>query len=517
MGAWRGWVLCCSLALGCGGPLPEESDPEDERSQEGSPSSREDGELSAQGGRLELGRARLVEDLFPPVAGPPWWGPYPESLVEFRGRLFFAANFEDGRRGLWKSNGNGTDVLPVKEFPAAPGEAFSRALGELTPLGSRLFFVVGDEAHGRELWVSDGSSGGTRLVRDITPGPEHSHPYNLTATRKRLLFFRYVPGTPPLPDRTELWKSDGTAAGTARVKDLGPDSALIFSQALVGDTLFFVFSTPAHGTELWKSDGTEAGTALVKDIVPGADSAYPFHLRAVGRHVFFTATEPTHGTEVWRSDGTEAGTELVVDLTPGPDSDNPTLLGPIGSCLYATTSRPADHLMRLYRLKEDDAGSVHVRHVATLPNPYAGEPDAAPFITTSAVAGKRLFLAVGISSSGPAPRDVQLWVTDGTKSGTKLLHRPLSLYDEFGTQLYALDNRVLFSGAADVADLEPWISDGTVKGTRRLQDIAPGAASSFPRSFTRVGSRVFFVANDGVHGNELWAFPPRRSHLAAEE
>jgi ELWxxDGT repeat protein len=516
MGAWRGRVLLCSLVLGCGGPLPEESNPEDERSQVGFSSELNEGELTA-GGRPELGRAHLVKDLFPPVEGPAWWGPYPESLVEFRGRLYFAANLEDGRRGLWKSSGSEAGTVPVKEYPAFPGASSSGALSELTPLGSRLFFVVGDEAHGRELWVSDGSTGGTRLVKDLTPGSGDSHPYNLTATRRGLLFFRYVPGTPPLPDRTELWKSDGTEAGTVRVKDLGPESSLLFSQALLGDVLFFVLSDPDHGTELWKTDGTEAGTVLVKDIVPGPDSAYPFHLRAVGRHVFFTGTEPSHGTEVWRTDGTEAGTVLAADLRPGPDSGNPGLLGVIGSCLYLTTSEPSDQLMRLYRLKVDEAGGVGVRHVATLPNPYADQPDAEPFITTFTVAGRKLFFALGISSSGPAPRDTQLWVTDGTRSGTKLLHRPLSLSDEFGSQLYALDDRVLFSGAEGLSNLEPWISDGTVRGTRRLRDIAPGASSSFPRDFTRAGSRVFFVANDGLHGNELWAFPLRRSHLAAEK
>ncbi|HZH78453.1 MAG TPA: hypothetical protein VEY88_20660, partial [Archangium sp.] len=194
---------------------------------------------------------------------PAWWGPYPESLVEFRERLYFAVNFEDGRKGLWKSDGTAAGTVPVKEYAASPGDLSSGVLSELTPLGSRLFFVVGDAPHGRELWVSDGTMGGTRLVKDITAGSGDSHLFNLTATRRSLLFFRFVPGTPPLPERTELWRSNGTEAGTVRVKDLGPESSLIFSQTLVGDTLFFVLSDPDHGTELWKSDGTEAGTALV--------------------------------------------------------------------------------------------------------------------------------------------------------------------------------------------------------------------------------------------------------------
>ncbi len=507
MGMLRGMALVCALAVGCGGEVPDGGIQEGERPQASSPSDEGSGELSAMWGGAELGTARLVRDIFPPSDLPARLAPGPESLVEFRGKLFFAANLPDGRRELWKSDGTTAGTVPVKRFAPFPGVFFGSALTSLTPVGSRLFFVVSDETHGRELWVSDGTTGGTRLVKDISPGVDGSEPFDLTAVGSTLFFFRFIPPTETSPARTELWRSDGTEAGTVLVKDLGPDASVLASKAVLGTTLFFAVSDDAHGTELWKSDGTEAGTMLVKDIAPGPDSSFPGSMRTVGRHVFFSATEPAHGTEIWRTDGTEAGTTLVADLTPGPDSQFPWVLGAIGSCLYVGRADPSDHLMRLYRLKNSDDG-VRVTLVTTLPNPFAGELDADPFITTFAVAGKKLFFGLGISTSGPAPRDVQLWVTDGTGSGTKLLHRPLSLSDEFGSELFALDNRILFTGADEGgANLEPWVSDGTVKGTRRLQEIAPGGASSFPSGYTRVGSKVFFVADDTVHGNELWVLP----------
>ncbi|QRN95204.1 hypothetical protein JRI60_39995 [Archangium violaceum] len=510
MRKWRGMALACSLALGCGGPLPEEDVQEGERSQASAPSEQGEGELGAMWERAEPGTARLVKDIFPPVLGPPWFGPFPESLTAFRGKLYFAANFEDGRRELWKSDGTSVGTVPVKKFPPLSGFSFPNSLTELTPRGSRLFFVVSDEEHGRELWVSDGSTGGTRLVKDIAPGSADASPFNLKLVGDTLLFLRVVPATPSTPERTELWKSDGTEAGTVRVKDLGPESSLIFSQTIVGDTLFFVLSDPEHGSELWKTDGTEAGTGLVRDIRPGADSSFPFHLTAVGPYVFFTVTTETNGSELWRSDGTPAGTVRVETLSPGPESFNPRLLGPIGNCLYLTLSDPSDHRLRLYKLKVDEAGGVSRRLVSTLPNPFADQPDSDPFITTFTVAGRKLFFAMAISSSGPAPRDAQLWVTDGTGSGTRLLHQPLSLFDEFGTTLHTLDDRVLFSGADDTRGLELWVSDGTVAGTRLLQELAPGGASSFPQAFTRVGTKLFFVANDAVHDGELWMLPLNR-------
>ena len=218
MRVWRSVALLCSLAVGCGGPLPEQAIQEDERPQASSPGEDGGAVPEAQWGRLELGTASLVEDIFPPVGDvPPWFAPGPSSLVEFRGKLYFAANFEDGRGGLWRSDGSAAGNAPVKEFPARPSPAASIAVAELTRVDTRLFFVAGDEAHGGELWVSDGTSGGTRLVKDLTPGRGDSLPYNLTAVGRTLLFFRFIPGTLDAPGRTELWRSDGTEAGTVRV------------------------------------------------------------------------------------------------------------------------------------------------------------------------------------------------------------------------------------------------------------------------------------------------------------
>src|SRR5262245_53992515 len=89
----------------------------------------------------------------------------------------------------------------------------------------------------------------------------------------------------------ELWKSDGTEAGTLIVKDIaaGPASSLLSGLTPVGGTLFLVASdgTGASGNELWKSDGTEAGTALVKDVRPGPESSVPQALAALGGTLLF--------------------------------------------------------------------------------------------------------------------------------------------------------------------------------------------------------------------------------------
>ena len=135
------------------------------------------------------------------------------------------------------------------------------------------------------------------LVKDINPtsnptgedddeadGPEHLT--NVVGT----LFFTTDDGTTGI----ELWKSDGTAAGTLLVKDINPGAASANPGSLtnVAGTLFF-------GTD----DGTTAGTVLVKDINPGASGSSVGRILNVAGTLFFSAIDGTTGRELWKSDG----------------------------------------------------------------------------------------------------------------------------------------------------------------------------------------------------------------------
>ncbi|MDZ8023529.1 MAG: putative Ig domain-containing protein, partial [Nostoc sp. DedQUE11] len=88
------------------------------------------------------------------------------------------------------------------------------------------------------------------------------------------------------------------------------------------------------GNELWKSDGTEAGTVRVKDIFSGIGSSNVQNLTNVNGTLYFSATDSTGGNELWKSDGTEAGTVRVNDIFSGIGSSNPNNLTYINDKLY---------------------------------------------------------------------------------------------------------------------------------------------------------------------------------------
>ncbi|MCZ8192555.1 MAG: hypothetical protein O9326_23280, partial [Microcystis sp. LE19-338.1B] len=224
-------------------------------------------------------------------------------------------------------------VLVADIYPGS-SELFDSNPRNLTVVGNTLFFGASDGVNGRELWKSDGTAAGTVLVKDIRPGSLGSFPLFLTAVGNTL-FFNANDGV----NGEELWKSDGTATGTVLLKDILPGVSRSFPNRLtaVGNTLFFRATAPGSATELWKSDGTAAGTVLVKDIRPGSLGSYPDYLRAVGNTLFFTANDGVNGRGLWKSDGTAAGTVLVADIYPGSSElfdSNPRNLTVVGNTLF---------------------------------------------------------------------------------------------------------------------------------------------------------------------------------------
>ena len=168
------------------------------------------------------------------------------------------------------------------------------------------------------------------------------------------------------------------------------------------------------GRELWKTDGTLAGTVLVADVAPGIGNASPTDLAPIGTELYFAAGHGAAGRELWKSDGTAAGTVLVADVNAGASSSNP-----------ATHDRARDvggvHGQRRPS-RESSCGRPMARRGGTtqLADIMPGAHGSAPADLTPDAAGGLVFAA----DDGVAGRE--LWATDGTAAGTVLLtgHQP---------------------------------------------------------------------------------------------
>ncbi len=184
-------------------------------------------------------------------------------------------------------------------------------------MNGTLYFQATDGTNGSELWKSDGTSAGTLLVRDINPGLGDSRSRYLTNVNGTL-YFRATDGS----SGSELWKSDGTSAGTVQVRDLLPGltGSLPSSLTNVNGRLYFAASDGTSGMELWSTDGTSAGTVRASDINPGAGNSNPGQLLNLNGTVYFAADNGT-GSELWqvRSSITVSGNTL--NVSGGPENN----------------------------------------------------------------------------------------------------------------------------------------------------------------------------------------------------
>jgi len=288
----------------------------------------------------------------------------PRELLRLGNLVYFSAFSQATGRELWRSDGTfvGTTVVDV-----VPGLGSSMP-EKLTagPLGL-LYFTATTPANGRELWVKPG---GAPQMIDVFPGAIASDPRSLTVIGTRVYFSARTPGaggrelwrvTGVFPTQVadlngttlgsdpdelaafndeiyftaadtgtgrELFRTDGTAAGTVLVKDInsgGQGSSLRELTESAG-TLFFAAGDATNGLELWKTDGTTTGTVLVQNINPRARTgSLPMQLVDVQGTLFFVADDGTHGDELWETDGTSTGTRMVADLVSGGGSSIPLL------------------------------------------------------------------------------------------------------------------------------------------------------------------------------------------------
>lgn len=368
-------------------------------------------------------------------------------------------------------------------------------------------------ATGHELWVTDGTDGGTQLVKDIYSGTTSSQPRGLFVFNNNVYFFAKTS-----TDGVELWKSDGTSGGTVEVKDINPGSANSYNSTYTSffsnnNILYFDANDGTDGVELWKTDGTSGGTVMVKDINPGSVASNAENFTALGTEVIFSATDAANGTELWKTDGTSGGTVLVDNIASGASSSSPSQFVLFQNKVFFTTGT-IGLSMKLYSTDGTLSGTALIKSF--------GFGGAALLSISSAVINNKLLFTASSAANG-----VELWSTDGTTAGTTLFDdinpgvdgsNAFILPDFLGLVQGGNYHTQLFNGKAFfIADdgthgTELWITDGTVAGTNIVKDINPGSGSALDTSTSNYGiswfytkDKFYFSATDGIHGTELYS------------
>lgn len=233
-----------------------------------------------------------------------------ESFVELAGRAYFRFTPEGGRTEIWSTDGTPAGTGPAVSAGTAQSGMLDPLL--LTAAGGRLYFQARRAADGRTgpllPWVSDGTDAGTMPLADAA-FEEFEDVYYPPSAR---------PGFVELGDRVyfsasdpehgdELWSTDGTPEGTRLVKDITPGPLGSYPRSLVAwnGRLWFRARDIAHGMELWTSDGTAEGTRLVDDVSPGPFWSTPMGLTVAGESLYFSANDGEHGRELWELPASE--------------------------------------------------------------------------------------------------------------------------------------------------------------------------------------------------------------------
>lgn len=427
----------------------------------------------------------------------------PTELINIGGTLYFTATNGTVGKELWKSDGTaaGTVVIrdiaggSVSEYVNFPyGWGYTKIVPndsspeELINFGGTLYFTANDGVAGKELWRSDGTAAGTTIVKDIRSGAGDSTPGHLTDAGGAL-FFTANNGA----SGRELWKTDGTVAGTTLVRDIrsGVMGSYPNSLTSIGGILYFSANDGTSGVELWKSNGTVAGTAMVRNIRPLGEGSYPYSFTNVGGMLYFSANDGSSGSELWKSNGTAAGTVIVKDINPGTESSWPSFITNVNGrlCFTADDGSRGDEL---FVSNGTASGTLLIN--------LESENGIGSHLTGFTNVGATLYFVADDGVNGR-----ELWKSDGTSNGTFLIRDIyLGASDSFPESITSVGNVVYFTASDSSNGRELWKTNGTASGTVLVRNISSGNASSAPADLTNVGGTLYFTASDGLNGRELW-------------
>ncbi|MBL7780919.1 MAG: T9SS type A sorting domain-containing protein [Saprospiraceae bacterium] len=385
--------------------------------------------------------------------------------------------------------------------------------------GTAFFNANAGDGKGHELWKSDGSTGGTVLVKDIYPGGSGSSPSNFLVLTDKILFT--AKDQEDMFGNDKIFTSDGTASGTTPL--LVNNQPIAGTQLVQGNGVgYFTMTNPGMGTSLLRTDGSAPGTVIWSSTEPFAtitekavivenvayyislSSDYTYKLvrtdgtlqgtitlktlpqpnsmvglTAAGNTIYFWASTPDEGFALWKSDGSVAGTTLVVDLEPGQTGGIPIKSASTGEYLFF--------------IKDSGAGPVCWRTDGTAAGTIAIS-QTIPYAATVFIAGSTVYVSAFAlyASSFDGPLEPILNMNQGVQTIET-------------NSMVALNGKLYFVALDATHGKEIWVSNGTESGTQLVRDINPGAEDSNAKPLFILNNQSYWTAFHPFWGSELWS------------
>ncbi|HJX26955.1 MAG TPA: ELWxxDGT repeat protein, partial [Thermoanaerobaculia bacterium] len=353
----------------------------------------------------------------------------------------------------------------VKEFEPG-GSPRPQLLREWRTLGEGLFFALDSPDTGNEVWYSDGTPNGTRMLADGCPDECGSFSAFVGSVRNVQLWISTY------EDGGRLWRSDGTRAGTFPLTE---PQVVQFYGSLVAETFPFFFGCTEEGCAIWKTDGTRAGTRRFAELnIVRSDLEW---MRPIGDQVVFEVDD-----EIWTADARGARRLAVVPA----NLTRPLAVWNGRVFFIVETNSQQD----LWVSDGTQRGTFQVTDFAA-PRPFSS---SLPVLIGQ---GGIYFLADDVVHGQEA------WKSDGTVQGTRRItdfgyHLPF----EYGAgPLWGaeIDGKLFFAATDGLSGHRLWKTSGTPESMMEVSDL------SLQFGLYPAGDRVLFI-HPGGKGCELWSF-----------
>ncbi len=330
------------------------------------------------------------------------------------------------------------------------------------------------------------------LIKDINPGPENGlHTFNPFVVHNNVLVFVGNDAD----HGAELWKTNGTKGGTDRISDIrnGVEGSVSYDELIsVGGRLYFIATdlvgAAGHGKELWAWDG--AAPYLVEDINDGTrDSQIAETATLNGSLYFVVKNHLVYGYELWKANANNAS--LIFDHVPGADQAHGISgVTAFADALYFSAYNPDTQHYALYK----SPGTVGGDHV--LVHEEDGY-DFSPDLHSNGIVDGALYFG-GRDATGE-----QLWkLQSGIVTRVKVINDKGPSFI-FGPYMNGYKGKLYFQADDGDHGKELWVSDPLSGGINMLKDIREGENGSNAIPNIVYNDELYFTAHDGF-GPELW-------------